>query len=368
MARVVLEPATAADDAALRRLLARSPMDGAIRVAFEREPSYFGAVRVQGPFAQVILARDVETGEAIAVGARTVKPAFVNGRPRDVGYLSDLRVLPAYRGGTLLARGYRLIRALHADGRTDLYYTVIAADNGPALAALTGGRAGLPAYRDLGAFLSPAITLGRRAPAPGAGVEIVPGTAVPLDAIVDCLNEHGRAKQFAPVYHRDDFGPEGRFPGFRVEDFAVALSGGRVVGTLGRWDQRAFKQTRVVGYRGPLRLLRPLYNAGAPALGRPRFPRPGETLASFFAGFIAVEGNDVRTFRALLRHVYNAAAGGPHGWMLVGLHADDPLTAALDDYRCAPYRGRLFCVDFGDGAAAWRALDGRVPHVEVATL
>ncbi|HEV8584736.1 MAG TPA: hypothetical protein VGT02_07175 [Methylomirabilota bacterium] len=368
MARVVLERATVDDDAALRRLLAGNPMDGPIRVAFEREPSYFGAVRVQGPFCQVILARDLDTGEPVAVGARAIKPVFVNGRPRDVGYLSDLRVLPAYRGRTVLARGYRLIRDLHADGRTDLYYTVIAAENAAALAALTRGRAGLPAYRDLGGFVSPAIVLGRRKPALHGGVEIVPGTDARLDDIVGCLNEHGRAKQFAPVYRREDFGDGGRFPGFRVEDFTLALRGGRVVGALGRWDQRAFKQTRVVGYRGPLRLLRPFVNAGAPVLGWPRFPRPGEALASFHAAFLAVEGNDVGVFGALLRHVYNAAAGGSHAYMVVGLHERDPLTAALDGYRCAPYRGRLFCVHFDDGAAAYGVLDGRVPHVEVATL
>jgi len=368
MARVVLERATVADDAALRRLLAQSPMDGSIRVAFEREPSYFGAARVQGRVCQVILGRDADTGEAIAVGSRTIKPVFVNGRARDVGYLSDLRVLPAYRGRTVLARGYRLIRELHADGRTDLYHTVIAADNARALDTLASGRAGLPAYRDLGGFVSPAINLGRRKPPLAAGVELASGTPALLAGVVDCLNEHGRAKQFAPVYHVDDFGREGRFTGFRVEDFVLALRGGRVVGTLGRWDQRAFKQTRVVGYSGPLRLLRPILNLGAPVLGWPRFPRPGEPLRSFHAGFVAVEGNDPGIFRALLRRAYNDAVGGPHAYMLVGLHEADPLTRGLDDYRCSPYRGRLFAVHFEDGAAAYRALDGRIPHVELATL
>ena len=56
------------------------------------------------------------------------------------------RLLPAYRGRTLVARGYRLLRELHRDGRTDLYYTVIAAENTPALRTLAAGRAGLPAY------------------------------------------------------------------------------------------------------------------------------------------------------------------------------------------------------------------------------
>jgi hypothetical protein len=366
--RVALEMATAADDAGLRRLMAGNPMEGSIRIAFEREPSYFHAVAVQGRFHQVIVGRDLDTGDLVGVGTRTVKPAFVNGERRSVGYLSDLRLLPGYRGHTLVARGYRLLRELHRDGRAQLYYTVIAAENRLALGTIASGRAGLPAYRDLGTFLSPAVNLIGRKPPVEVGVEIVRGEPGRLGEIVDCLNEHGRAKQFAPAYAVADFGPGGWLRDFRVEDFYVALRGGRVVGTIAPWDQGGFKQTRVVGYRGPLRWLRPLYNAGAPVLGLPRFPRPGGCLGSFYAGFIAIEGNAPRIFRALLRRLYNDAVGAGHAYFLVGLHERDPLTSALGDYRCSPYRGRLFCVHFEDGAAAYRDLDGRIPHMELATL
>ena len=368
MPRVVIEPATPADDAALRRLLADNPMDGGIRVAFEREPSYFAAARVQGDDCQVLVGRDTERGDVVAVGARAIRMVYVNGRPCEVGYLSDLRVLPAYRRGTLLTRGYRRVRALHGDGRARLYVTAIAADNAIALATIAAGRAGLPAYRDLGAFVTAAITLARRKPEVDAGVEIVPGTRARLADIVACLNVYGARKQFAPVYRAEDFHDGGRFLGLRVEDFRVALRNGRVVGTIARWDQRAFRQTRVVGYRGPLRLLRPAYNLGARLLGWPRFPRPGATLEAFYAACVAVADEDVDVFRALLRRVYNEAAGGPYACFVLGLHERDPLVAALDDYRVSHYRGRLFCVHFEDGEAAWRALDARVPHVEVATL
>jgi hypothetical protein len=368
MPRVVIESARPADDAALRRLLAENPMDGRVRVAFEREPSYFDAVRVQGTAWQVIIGRDLDSGEVIAAGARAIRSMFVNGEPQDVGYLSDLRLLPAYRGCTVLARGYRRIRELHGDGRVRLYVTAIGADNTVALTTIAAGRAGLPAYRDLGEFVSPAINVGRHKLAIDAGVEIVRGERTMLRAIVACLNDHGRTRQFAPVYRCEDFESAGRFPGLRVEDFFLAIRNGRVVGTLARWDQRAFKQTRVVGYRGSLRLLRPVYNVGAPLLGWPRFPRPGATLESCYAAGIAVPDGDVQVFRALLRAVYNAAVGGPHAYVLLGLHARDPLVAALGDYRVSPYRGRLFCVHFEYGEDAWRALDGRIPHVEVATL
>lgn len=384
MARVVFEPATAADDGALRRLMADNAMDGRIRIAFEREPSYFHAVAVQGHVAQVVVGRDVETGTLVGVGTRVITRAFVNGEPRSVGYLGDLRLLPSYRGRTLVARGYRLLRELHRDGQTDLYFTAIAAENRLALDTIASGRAGLPAYRDLGLFHSPAVNLlGPRPAIDAAGIEIVRGHPGMLDAIVACLNDHGRAKQFAPVYTAEDFAAATpRFRDFRIEDFYVALRGSRVVGTLARWDQGAFKQTRVVGYRGALRVLRPLVNLGAPALGLPRFPRAGDHLRSFHAAFASVQHNDLDVFRALLRRLYNDAVCGTdtsvrsgtsrerggHASFVIGLHARDPLAVALREYRCSPFQGRLFCVHFEGGEDAYRWLDGRVPHVEPATL
>jgi hypothetical protein len=369
MGRLTYALACSQDDAELRRLLADTPMDGRIRLAFEREPSYFHAVRVQGGFAQVVVARDAETGALVGTGSRVVRPGFVNGEVRPVGYLGDLRLRPPYRRRWAVARGYRLFRDLHADGRADLYYTVIAAENRVALATIAAGRAGLPPYRDLGLVHAPAINLGRRLPPVPVDAAIVRGEPGLLPEIVGCLTRNGQRKQFAPCYAVEDFrAADGRLRDFRVDDFYVAVRGSRVVGTLARWDQRAFKQTRVAGYAGPLRLLRPLVNLGAPVLGLPRFPPPGGRLDAFYVTFVAVDDDDPRVFAALLQRCCNDAVGQGYAYGLVGLHARDPLAAALADYRRTPFQARLFCVHFEDGAESFRRLDGRVPHVEVALL
>ena len=46
MSRYRFDLATEADDAALRRVLADTPMPGRIAVSFRREPSYFAAGRL----------------------------------------------------------------------------------------------------------------------------------------------------------------------------------------------------------------------------------------------------------------------------------------------------------------------------------
>ncbi|WP_419612165.1 hypothetical protein, partial [Thiolapillus sp.] len=60
-------------------------------------------------------------------------PAWINGSTQHLGYLADLRGDPAYRGSTLLARGYRFLRQLHEDDPVPLYYSLILDGNRLAL-------------------------------------------------------------------------------------------------------------------------------------------------------------------------------------------------------------------------------------------
>jgi hypothetical protein len=365
--RVVFEPATAAHDLALRRLIAANPMPGAVTLAFEREPSYFMASAVQAPFQQVVVGRDVASGELVGVGTRAVRPGFVNGTVAPVGYLADLRLDPRYRGGHVVGRAYRHLAHLHGDGRTRLYFTMIAEGNAPALATIASGRAGLPPYRDLGRFLSPAVNLRGPKPELAFDGEIERGREETLDEIVACLQRNHARRQLAPVYTASDFGSPW-LRGLAVSDLYVARRGGRVVGVLAAWDQRAYKQTVVRAYGRKLALARPFYNLLARVAGFPRYPAPGEALRSFHASLVAVDEDEPPVFRALLRRLYNDHVGGALHYFVVGLHERDPLVPALRDYALTPFAGRLFVVHFEDGQEAWGRLDDRVPYVELAML
>jgi len=113
-------PGDPAVDVALRRLLRENPLPGKIVLAYEREPSYFAAAGLEGPFHQTLVARDVATGEVLGCANRSVRSLFVNGEARPVGYMSQLRLHPRLRRGLRLARclvrAFELYRTLHADG------------------------------------------------------------------------------------------------------------------------------------------------------------------------------------------------------------------------------------------------------------
>jgi hypothetical protein len=214
----------------------------------------------------------------------------------------------------------------------------------------------------------PGINLRRRKPAVAADCEIIRGRRELLPEVVDCLNRNNARKQFAPVHDVGSFLHRNRWKDFQPSDFYVARRNNKVIGVLGRWDQTAFKQTRVISYGRRLRWLVPAANAVQTLLGAPAFPEPGQYVPFFYVSFIAVDHDDVGVFRALLREVYNDSVGSSFRYSMVGLHERDPLLAALKDYSLTPFAGRLFCVCYVDGEPAFRNLDNRVPYVEAATL
>ena len=277
-----------ADDAALRELLRETPMDGPVRVALCREPSYFDAAAIEGPLHQTLIAIDQHSGKVVAMGVRSVRNRYIEGQATPVGYLSGLRILPKYRGGTLLARGYREMRRLHEDCAAIFYLTTIADGNEQAAAALTRGRAGLPRYRPLQKYHTLVIPLRRRATSRMEnlpdGLQVRPLRDEELTAYLEFVTEVGRSRSFFPCYAAPDFsGPQATFRGLAASDIWTAWRGSQLVACLGLWNQMGFKQNAVRGYRWDLRVGRFAFNPLARCLGWPRFPRSGQTLPAITA-------------------------------------------------------------------------------------
>jgi len=356
------------DNAELCSFLANNPVPGNIEVTFEREPDFFVGSEIRGELNQTIAVRDLKENKIVGIASRSVAKAFVNGEPSDLGYLSDLRLSPDYRSGSLLARGYRFLRELHVDGRALLYTTAIFAENARALATLTSGRAGLPAYHPMGCLDCSGINLGRTKPPIKARCDIERGSLALLPQIVECLNRNNARKQFAPFHSCEEYLLGKRWRDFNVSDFYVALRGGQVVGVIGQWNQRRFKQTRVIRYSGPLRWLAPMAKVTHPLIKGYRFPEVGEEVRSFYISFVAVDDDDVSVFRALLRELYRGAVTADAMFALTSLHEEDPLRAALEDYSLTPFRARIYCVCYADGERGFGRLDKRVPYMEAATL
>lgn len=306
-----VELATPADDAGIRRLLLNNPVPGNPPVIYAREPNYFIGCATMGDFWQVVVARHIPTGEIAGVGCRSVRTLYVNGQPRRVGYLSQLRVDEKFRGRWLVQQGYRFFRELHADGRCDGYITTIIAGNSIAERLLvTVVRPSLPRYRLLDRLV--AVTLpARKSDLPVATV---------------------RAEEFLQIY-----GPRRQFfPLYKGEPIEFV---GDENGVAGLWDQTAYKQTIVPG-RGELRFA--------------------------YGSFVCARDNE--SFDRLLDQLLALAAQRGLEYLVVGFSARDSLLAVAQRQPHIAYESRLYSVCLPGEEDFHEQLDDRIPYVELATL
>ncbi|MEM7305507.1 MAG: hypothetical protein AAF682_02495 [Planctomycetota bacterium] len=360
------------DDAAARRLLREAPMDGAVRLRLECEPSFTGAAAVMGDRHQTLLACE-PGGRVIAVACRAERAAFSNGSQTRLAYLSHLRVHRDFRGSPrLLLRGFDEIRALHEhEGGAPLSFASVMSDNAEALRILTAARGGLPRCRDLGAFATLILRSSpRRARSDGPAVRR--GAPEDLERIAALLCARYRALQLAPRWTARDLESDVRTPDLRADDFLLVERGDELVGCAAVWDQRGFKQSVVDGYARPLGAARPAWNALARWTGAPRLPRPGAALAQAFLSHIALPA-DAREAEPVAVALVSAARRAAHArgidLLALGLAAAHPLLATLRRrFRPRELEARLLLHFWPGGEAAARALDDRLPHVEVATL
>ncbi len=366
---VIFELATAADDAAIRRILRTNPLSGGVTVTYEREPNYFLGCGTMGRSWEVVVARRQTDGEVVGFGCRAVRPHFVNGRMEQIGYLSQLRVDRPFRGTWLPSRGFRFLHQLHIDRPAPAYLATITEENTDARGILVDHPPRhFPAFREVDRLHTLALIVRPPRALPASPYDIARGSSADLGAIIAFLREHGAAKQFFPAYEVDDFGGGSATRGFRVDDFIVARSHGEIAGVIGLWDQSAYKQMVVQAYGGFLRRARPLYNAGVRLMGAQLLPEVGQAIRSIYASFVCIAGNDPDIFRVLLRSAYNLAARRGYAYLLIGLSVRDPLLAIARRYAHITYRSRLYLVCWQDGEGFHERLDNRVPYVDVATL
>lgn len=369
-ARFCFEVATPADNAGLQRFSLEAAMPGAIRFSFDRTPDYLAALCVEGRQSEVLVCRENQTGRLVATGHRSVKPAFVDGKPEVLGYLSGLRVDPTARSGQLLGRGYAFLRALHAKRPACLYLTTIMEDNRTAKEVLVSGRLGLPVYHDLGWFCCMAVGLnGRDQGRSDDEVCVRPATPADGPAVVEFLNREGRSRQFFPEYKVEDFGsPGGLLAHLEWKDVFLAFRASELAGVLAAWDQRSLRRWRVTGYAPWLCVLRGPLNLVARLRRMPLLPKPDSTPEYFILSLVCIRQDDRSVFHTLLDTILRQMRAH-YGFFLAGLHERDPLLPQLLARPHVALPSRLYAVAWEDCIETVQKLDPqRVPYLELGAL
>lgn len=355
------------DDAAVLRFLSGHVMPGPVRFRSACEPSLQRALAVHGRSHQLLLAED-EDGAPAGLALRSLGSVHAAGAELPCGRLGLLRLSPAGRG-RLLARGFAWLRRLHRDGTARFYLTTIMAANRQAQALLTSGRAGLPTYAPLGLVRTRILASRRRPPPPLAGISIVPAQAGDLDAVLALADRVAGRRSLMPAYRAADLtADQGLLPGLGLGDLLLAWRGRDLLGCLGVWDQRPFRQQVVDGYAPWLATLRPAWNLAAPLTRQPRLPAAGAIPAQGFAALPLVRDDDAVVADQLLGHALAQARVRGLDALVLAAHADDPLAAVWRRRPGWELASHLYAVHWQDGAADVAALRRAPPYIEGGAL
>lgn len=356
MEKVHVRLAIPADNELIQALVRAYPMRGAVDILLQKAPDYAAASAIRGDRQQTLAGFSEE--RLCVMVSRSLQQAYINGEPRTLGYLSDLRSDGKSRRARPLSTLGEFLREQFAATPAHLHIATIMDDNKAAKAALTWQNTSpaIPRFVDQGRFLTHLLPLlWKRGLSKPHG--LMRGRPDMLEDIVRFLNTEGRTKQFFPAYTVTWLQ---NLPDFRAENFWVATENSNIVGVCAGWNQHRFKQAVIVRYNGKMRLMQRL-------LGN-LLPTEGAELPHVYACFFATKGNSVKIFKTLLTAVYNDWLNREQRFMLLGLHETDPLNAAVRYYPRIRWPSRLYAADYADEAVIKARLDSRTPYLELATL
>lgn len=358
-----------ADNEALCELLRAVHIRGALDVAQERDPDFFGLLRLHGGPEDVWLMED-QAGQIGGCGSVSVRPGLIQGAHETVGYLGDLRARPGFRGVRYLPRLYRMALEWARDKhKAELFYTVVFDDNLLAKRALLERkrhRKEQPSYRIMTPFAMTSVQFTTKKGRPIRKVENA--TARDRPELLEFLARSHRQRLMGEVV--DEAWLDRRlatWPGLQLDSFLLARDHqGRIVGSLAPFDPGAFKRTRVLGYHEHLRWVRFFFDLGARIARFSTLPPPGDVFRFTFLSHLEVDGDDPAVFRDLLLEAYRRLSPQRLHFMSAMIPRGSPLESAFRGFMVQRTNMTLYGVNLHGSPFSELELRTSRPGFEIA--
>lgn len=293
------------DDIQLNNLITESMPSNGMILSFERFPSYFKATRAQYNTPEIMLIYHKDQSDVI-VGMMNIgwKECFINGEVSKIRYAADLRIKRNARGKKSLEVFMEYVSTQLP--RDFIFQSVVLEDNKIARHLMHQKREG---FAD--AYLYDQITTYTisqvKKPKGVDGLHLVTlseATIPDVNHFVDRMKEH---YNFLPNYDFSQLKQNNHpfWAGMSLEDFNLILNENeQVVGLFGLWDQKSFKQTKVMKYSTTLKLLRPIYNVLAKIIGLIHLPQVNDSFDYLMCHSALCEPNDQATMHYLIHQAH----------------------------------------------------------------
>jgi ribosomal protein S18 acetylase RimI-like enzyme len=365
---VRVRDAETADNAALVQLAAACPMRGDLTMCIDREPDFFALAQLEGERWRLGVTE--HDGEITGCVAASVRTSYVDGYVTPTGYVGDLKVHPAHRGGESADALTRFAAdALRTFGGNALLTLATILEGNRAMERRAIGPRGLPRLTRFATLEVHALPFLWPRAASVDGIRVDSARREDLGEMGELWRAVAPRRQFAPVLDAERLATFiDAAPGLAIEDYLVARrADGRIAAFVALWDQRFLKQLRVLGYSRRLSVARGALGAVARVAGTPRLPDVGSVLPSLAALHLCVPHTAPEVLRALLLHAYAVHRRSGRLFLTLALDRRDPLRVALRGLFAQPtYVGAYATTPSG----RWRGrrLDGLPLHFEAALV
>lgn len=359
-----IRTATAADNQAILSLIAQPQPSNGVKFAFERLPNYFTSALISHLRPETLVVERKDNKDLVAMVNMGWRDVYVDGQIKTIRYGSDLRIAEAYQGSRVLIYINRAVRECVKD---DWYQSVILEENDKSRGALEGARAGLPLFKPMGSIFTHTIT-GCRKPIT-LSTQLRPATQADIPAMNAFVTNMAAYYQFLPHYNFWDVeAAHPYFNGMSIHDFILCVDEHHEIkGLVGLWNQKSFKQTRVLDYSRSVALFRPFYNFWSLLSGGFVLPAKGDTFDYLALHSPLTHPEDHDTFRQLLQAAWQGVRQQGKRAMTLTLSEADPRLAVLADFRSIPLKAYQYTAAFDEQSLP--NLDNtRIPYFESGRL
>jgi hypothetical protein len=350
--RLRMRLATPLDNEQLLQLVSVPMPSNGVMVGMERAPSYFQATQTQYTDPQPwVIVSDDQPDLIMAMYNLGERPCYVNGTVTNIRYVGDLRVNQQVRGkGLVHLMMKQLTKIMLGD---DYAQTLILSDNAAARKMLHNAKSGFPPHYHMDDVKTLTMTGVRQAPNRAArqmrnAVQFRSATVADAAAMTALVERMSAYYNFLPVYDFQGL-VEGSpyWMGLQFSDFTLIFRAGELVGMFGLWNQKSFKQTRIVDYSQWVGLARPLYNFWASLTQTMPLPKRGELVGYLMLHSALCDPKDVALFDVMVREAFRQTKARGQSALCYTLSEADPRVDSHQYFKGELIRGMHAFHSFG---------------------
>jgi len=357
---------TPADNAKMQDLITKITMPGLAQMCFQRAPDFFTGAKVIGDEFVLTVADDDERPDVLA-GLTVIsgRDLFISGQKRRVYYSGDTRVDPHYRRRGIASNLF--IEQKKHRRTDDLLQGIVLKENTAPLDAAANTADGVLFKYWISHTIETSFMFVRKiTPRIPLGVQIRAATAADVPAMQTFFDREAPRRNGYPVYDFQKLmAGDPYYAGLKIGDYTLALRNGQIIGMLAGWNQKGYKQTRIVGFKPIVKVLRPFYNLYVGLTGGFKLPAIGGALNYLTLYNVLVSNDDKAVFQGLIDWIM-AHQGQQYDALATAVTHGDPLEDVPRGYKRQKLFSSNFWLSYGDDPRP--GIDQRPLYVELGRL